>query len=515
MRTILFAALAVLATPVLAQPAPGPVEAKVIADLARIAALDRAGPRLNSVLAIDPNARLAARAIDRRRSFAPEPLRGFTLLLKDSVETADLPTTAGSLALKDNITGRTAPAVRGLTNAGAVILGKANLSEWSNFRSNDSISGWSAIGGLTRNPHALDRTPCGSSSGSAVAVAAGLVTAAIGAETDGSITCPASMNGVVGLKPTVGLVSRTHVIPISPEQDTLGPIARTVGEAAVVLTALTGGDPDDPATSEADQRKSDYARLQPAALKGARLGVWRINKGRSAATDAVFETALVALQAQGAVLVELTGPERTQMAAIGTDEEAALKVEFRAALDAYLANAAPAVRVRSLADLIAFNAATPRETALFGQDILLAALKASGLDDPAYQAQRHRARTGARALLDHLLAQSGGVDAVIAPTNGPAGVIDPVNGEVWLGSVSTLPAVSGYPHLTVPMGQVAGLPVGLSFIGPAWSEARLLSLGAGFEQATHARVAPTFPGSALMATTAAAYDRTPAMQLDP
>ncbi len=313
----------------------------------------------------------------------------------------------------------------------------------------------------------------------------------------------------------MGLVSRTHVIPISPEQDTLGPIARTVADAAVILTALAGSDQDDPATAEADRRKSDYARLRPDALKGARLGVWRINKGRSAGTDAVFETALATLKAQGAILVELTGPERPQLVAIGTDEEAALKVEFRAALNAYLANAAPAVRIRSLADLIAFNAATPRETTLFGQDILEGALKAAALNDPTYRAQRNRARADARALLDALLAQSGGMDAVIAPTNGPAGVIDPVNGEVWLGSVSTLPAVSGYPHLTVPMGAVSGLPVGLSFIGPAWSEARLLGLGNGFEQASRARFEPTFPAAAMMATTAAAYDRARAMQLDP
>lgn len=514
MRTLLLAALVLTASPALAQPV-GPLEAKVAADLVRIAALDDAGPRLNSILSLNPDARAQARAIERRRSFAPEPLRGFTLVVKDSAEIAGLPTTAGSLALKDNITDRTAPAVERLIHAGAVVVGKANLSEWANFRSTRSISGWSAVGGLTRNPYALDRGACGSSSGSAVAVAAGLVTAAVGAETDGSITCPASMNGVVGLKPTVGLVSRTHVVPLSPEQDTLGPITRSVSDAALLLTAMAGSDPADPATAEADARKTDYTRLEVGALKGARLGVLRINQGRSPGTDAAFETALTALKAQGAVIVELAPPSREDLAAIAADEIVALKTEFHAAIDAYLAQTPPAVRVRSLADLIAFNRADPRETALFEQELLEDSLKTPDLTDPGYKLQRHRATDTSRALLDRLLAQSGGVDAIIAPTSGPAPVIDPVNGALGLGSVSMLPAVSGYPHLTVPMGAVSGLPIGLSFIGPAWSEARLLSLGAGFEQATHARVEPEFPRSARQAENARAYDPPQAMQLDP
>jgi amidase len=505
MRTLLLAALALIALPAAAQPV-GPVEAKVAADLARIAALDHAGPRLNSILAIDPQALAKARSIDRRRSFAREPLRGFTLVVKDSAEIADLPTTAGSLALKDNVTGRTAPAIRGLLNAGAVIIGKANLSEWSNFRSARSISGWSGVGGLVRNPYALDRTACGSSAGSAVAVAAGLVTAAVGAETDGSITCPASMNGVVGLKPTLGLVSRTFVVPISPEQDTLGPIARTVSDAAEVLTAMAGSDPADPATAQADRAKVDYARLEAQSLKGARLGVLRLNQGRSPATDALFEATLAVLKAQGAVLVELSPPDRPALEQIGADEEVSLRIEFRTAIDAYLAARPGTGEVRSLADLVAFNAAEPRETALFGQDILEAALRAPSLDDPAYRAARARARSGAQATLNGFLATGGGLDALVGPTTGPAGVIDTVNGQRALGSLSSLPAVAGYPHLTVPMGQVRGLPVGLSFIGPAWSEARLLNLGYGFEQATMARRDPTFPASADLAATRAAYD---------
>lgn len=501
MRSLILLALALLAAPAAAQPR-GPVETEVAESLARIEALDRAGPRLNSILALNPRALAEASAIDRRRSFAPEPLRGFTLVVKDSVEVGPMATTAGSLALKDNLTGRTAPALRRLNAAGAVVVGKANLSEWSNFRSNSSISGWSALGGLARNPYALDRSPCGSSSGSAVAVAAGLVRAAVGAETDGSITCPASMTGVVGLKPTVGLVSRTHVIPISPRQDTLGPIARTVADAAALLEAMAGSDPADPATAGADARRADYSRLDPGALKGARLGVLRINQGRSAATDAVFDQALATLRDQGAILIERPSPDRAALQAISRDEEAALQAEFRAALSAYLAAMPAAVRVRSLPELIAFNAAEPRETVLFGQDILEAAAKAPGLDDPVYRAQREGATTQARAILDGLLS---GVDALVMPTNGPAGVIDPVNGELWLGSASMLPAVAGYPHLTAPMGQVRGLPVGLSLIGPAWSEARLLDLGHGFEQATSARAAPTFAATAMAIETESAY----------
>lgn len=498
MRASLIVALALAAAPAAAHPA-GPVEAAVADSLARIARLD---PQLNSVIALNPHALAEARAIDRRRSFVAEPLRGFTLVVKDSVEVGETATTAGSLALKDNRTGRTAPALRRLNGAGGVVVGKANLSEWSNFRSNSSISGWSAVGGLVRNPYALDRSACGSSSGSAVAVAAGLVRAAVGAETDGSITCPASMNGVVGLKPTLGLVSRTHVIPISPQQDTLGPIARTVADAAALLKVLAGSDPADPATAQADAHRADYTRLEAEALKGARLGVVRINQGRSAGADAVFEQALAALKASGAILVEAPNPDRAALQAIGRDEEAALQAEFRAALTDYLASIPATAPVRSIPDLIAFNAAEPRETALFGQDILKAAMKAPALDDPAYRRQREGATREARRILDGLLT---GVDAIVMPTNGPAAVIDPVNGELWLGSASMLPAVAGYPHLSVPMGQVKGLPVGLSLIGPAWSEARLLNLGYGFEQATHARAEPHFPATAMAAETTSAY----------
>ena len=465
--------------------------------LARIADLDRRGPRLNSAIVLNPRALADARRLDaeRRAGQVRGPLHGLPILLKDNIESADgTATTAGSLALKDNITHRDAPLVKRLTDAGAVILGKANLSEWANYRSSRSISGWSAMGGLARNPHALDRSACGSSAGSGVAVAAGLAVAAIGTETDGSITCPAAMNGVVGLKPTVGLVSRTHIVPISDSQDTAGPMTRSVADAAAILTAIAGSDPADPATAQADAHRSDYLKaLDAGALKGARIGVMRATAGRSPQTDAVFEQALSALKAAGAVLVEVTPPDGK---VIDDLEDLVLRVEFKAGVNAYLASTAPAqVKTRTLADLIAFNAAEPRETALFGQETFLEAQASPGLDDPAYlKAKADAKRLAGPEGIDKLLSDAK-VEVLVAESGGPASVVDRINGGRWLGSPSTLPAVAGYPHLTVPMGFVDGLPVGLSFIGTAWSEARLLSLGYAFEQATKARRAPTFPAT--------------------
>lgn len=520
------AALAILATTAQAKP-PGPYasageqqaamnagavtsEALVRAYLARIAALDRAGPRLNAVLTLNPHALADARKLDaeRRAGHVRGPLHGIPILLKDNIESADgTATTAGSLALKDNVTGRDAPLVRRLTDAGAVILGKTNLSEWANFRSTRSISGWSAIGGLVRNPYALDRTACGSSAGSGAAVAAGLAAAAIGTETDGSVTCPAAMNGVVGLKPTVGLVSRTFVVPISPVQDTAGPMTRSVADAAALLTAMAGSDPADPATREADARKTDYlAGLDAHALRGARIGVVRSLAGRSPQIDAVYEQALAALKRAGAVLVEVKGPDEALAAQLGAAEGDALRAEFKAALNAYLATTPPAVRTRTLDELIAFNAHEPRETPLFGQEIFEQSAKAPAITDPAYLDKRAAARRLATEGLDRLMAEAK-VEALVAPSGAPPGAVDPVNGMRGFGSPSSLPAVSGYPHLTVPMGQVSGLPVGLSFIGPAWSEARLLALGYAFEQATHARRDPGFPASvSLRPEIAHAYD---------
>jgi amidase len=468
----------------------------VRADLARIEALDRAGPKLNSVLTLNPHAVADARRLDaeRRAGRVRGPLHGVPVLIKDNIESADgAATTAGSLALRANVTGRDAPLVRRLTDAGAVILGKTNLSEWANFRSTRSISGWSAMGGLVRNPYALDRSACGSSAGSGAAVAAGLATAAIGTETDGSVTCPAAANGVVGFKPTLGLVSRTFVVPLSAEQDTAGPMTRTVADAAALLSAIAGSDPADPATREADARKTDYlAALDPRSLQGARIGVLRMNADRSPQADAVFETALAALRRAGAVLVEVKGPSAAQMSEMSDAEDEALHVEFKAAIDAYLAATPPGVRTRTLADLIAFNAGEPAETALFGQETFERSAKSPPLTDPGYRAKRATARRLAGPEgLDRMLREAD-VEVLVGPSGGPASVVDPINGSRGTGSYASLPAIAGYPHLTVPMGAVAGLPVGLSIIGPAWSDARVLSLGYAFEQATHARIEPQF-----------------------
>lgn len=485
-------------------------EALVRADLDRIAALDKAGPRLNAVIAINRHALADARALDaeRRRGRVRGPLHGVPVLLKDNIESDDdSATTAGSLALVDNVTRRDAPLVKRLTDAGAVILGKANLSEWANFRSTRSISGWSAVGGLVRNPHGLDRSACGSSAGSGAAVAAGFASAAIGTETDGSITCPAAANGVVGLKPTVGLVSRRFIVPISPEQDTAGPMTRTVADAAAVLAVIAGSDAEDPATKDADAHKTDYlAALDPKALQGARIGVVRGVVDGSPKTDVAFERALAALKTAGAVLIEVKPPAPSVMDEISAAELGALRAEFKAALNAYLATTPAAVKTRTLDELIAFNRADARETPLFGQEIFEATAKEPPLTDAGYKAQRAKIRKLATEALDRMLAEAK-VEALVTPTGGPTSIVDPVNGLKYFGSFSTLPAVSGYPHLTVPMGEALGLPVGLSFVGPAWSEARLLSLGHAFEQATHARQDPGFAASiASRPELAAAFD---------
>lgn len=422
-------------------------------------------------------------------------IRGMPILIKDNIETFDMPTTAGSMALIDNAPGRDAPLVARLRAEGGVILGKANLSEWANIRSSDSISGWSAVGGLSRNPYALDRNTCGSSAGSAAAVAAGLAPAAIGTETDGSITCPAAINGIVGFKPTVGLVSRTHIVPISRSQDTAGPMTRTVRDAAVVLTVIAGSDPADPATAEADAHRVDFAAgLDASSLRGQRIGVMRFLTGYSTGTDLVFEQNLRALEEAGAILVDITeGPNR---GAIGGAEFAVLLTELKVDLNLYLASTDPAqVSTRTLADVIAFNAATPRELALFGQNIFVAAEATKGLDDPDYIAARERSfRLAGPEGIDRMMADHN-VVVLIAPTTGPAWSIDVVNGDHYLGSASQLAAVAGYPHLTVPMGFVDGLPVGISFIAGKWQDQRVLSFGYAFEQATQARRDPQFAPS--------------------
>ncbi len=458
--------------------------------------ISRFDPLLRAVIAVNPDAMVLAKRADiARKSGAPlAPLAGVPILIKDNIETADpMATTAGSLALKDNITARDAPLVAKLRAAGAIILGKTNLSEWANIRSSHSISGWSAVGGQARNPYDPRRSPCGSSAGSGVAVAAGFAAAAIGTETDGSISCPSSVNGLVGLKPTVGLVSRTHVVPISHTQDTPGPMTRTVADAALMLSVIAGADPADPATASAARMKTDYlSALDPKALHGARIGVLRFAAGFHPETDAVFEAALESLRSSGATLVEIT--EFPRRAEIGPLESLILHTELKADLATYLATTDPSrVASRTLADVIVFNTGhAADEMALFGQDTFEKADQTAGLADPVYlQAKALAHRLAGPDGIDALLIANH-VTALVAPTLGPPGFIDPVLKDRYVGGgAGSLAAVAGYPHLTVPMGQVDGLPVGLSFLGPAWSESTLLGYGYAYEQATHARKPPS------------------------
>lgn len=462
--------------------------------LSRIQKIDRAGPTLRSVIALNPHALDDARRLDaeRRQGHIRGPLHGIPLLVKDNIETDDgTATTAGSLALKANVTLRDAPLIRRLKAAGAVILGKTNLSEWANIRSNHSISGWSALGGLVKNPYVLDRSACGSSSGTGAAIAASLAAAGVGTETDGSVTCPAAVAALVGLKPTVGLISRSGVVPISHSQDTPGPMGRSVKDVALLLTAMAGSDPADAATGLADSHRHDYAAtLAGASLKGKRLGILTFATGLSPADDRVFATAVATLKAQGAQIVELKSYKPP--ATLGDEETSVLMSELKTGLNAYLAAAPKSVGVRSLTQLIAFNRNNPREMVLFGQELFEKADATTGLDDPNYlKARSDSLRQAGSEGIDKLIADNR-LDALIAPSYSPACRIDVVAGDNVSGNSSGLPAIAGYPHLTVPMGQIDGLPVGLSFIGRAWSEDRLLALGYAFEQATHARKPPNF-----------------------
>ena len=461
--------------------------------LERIRQLDREGPKLRSVIALNPQAMTQARKADRDRRLriARGPLFGIPVLIKDNIDTAENATTAGSLALKDNFTKRDAPLVARLRAAGAIILGKTNLSEWANIRDSDSMSGWSAVGGLVRNPYALDRSACGSSSGTGAAIAASLAAVGVGTETDGSIICPSSMNGLVGLKPTVGAVSRTHVVPISVSQDTAGPMARTVKDAAALFAGMIGSDAADAATAEADARRAaltpDWSR---ASLKGVRLGVVRPQMRASLAAQ--YDAQLAVLRAAGAELVEikLVAPE-----GLGKAEFRLFQMELKSGLAAYLATTPATVKARTLADLVAFNTASKAELAYFGQDIFESSDRTAGTSEPDYARIRDDSRRRAAEAIDTALA-SARLTAIVAPSTGTAWLSDPVHGDQSSGpSASQLPAVSGYPHLTVPMGLVRGLPAGLSFIGPKWSDARLLELGYAYEQASRARVVPGYRAS--------------------
>lgn len=477
MRTgiVAFAAFGVAAAA--SAQAPGPAEVNVRTAVDRIAQLSS----LHAVIAVDPTAIEQARRVDANPSLRG-PLAGQPVLIKDNIESAGpLPTTAGSLALAANVTNRDAPLVARLRSAGAIILGKTNLSEWANIRSSHSISGWSAVGGQTHNAWAFDRDACGSSSGSGVAVSAGLVRFAIGTETDGSITCPASINGVVGLKPTVGLVSRTHIVPISHSQDTAGPMADNVRDAAELLTVIAGSDPADPATRDADRHKTDYAaHLDAYSLKGKRIGVLRF--ASTDQLDPAFNKALAILRQQGAILVDI---KKFDEKGIGHNENIVLMTELKADMAKYLKSSPAPIPSRSLADLIAFDDAhAQQEMALFGQEEFLAAEKTKGLDDPAYKKARRLSFEAAGPNGIDKMLKDNDVVALVGPTAGPAWKIDAVNGDQFSGGgAGNLAAVAGYPHLTVPMGLVRGLPVGLSFMGPKWSEALLLNLGYSYEQA--------------------------------
>ena len=472
--------------------------------LARIDALDRRGPCVGAVIETNPDAPDMAAALDaeRRRTGSRGPLHGIPVLLKDNIDTADrMMTTAGSLALAGPAPGRDAGVAARLRQAGAVLLGKTNLSEWANFRGHHSTSGWSGRGGLTRNPHALDRSPGGSSSGSGAAVAAGFCAAALGTETDGSIVSPATACGVVGIKPTVGLTPRSGVIPIAHSQDSVGPLARTVADAAAVLAAIAAAEPDprDPATAAPGaaataKALADYPRLcDPGALRGARIGVPRAffpPGGRHAA--AVAEGALRALRDAGAILIDPAEiPTRDEMRGDGS-EHLVLSFEFKAGVDAYLATRS-GLPVRTLADVIAFNLAhAETEIRYFGQELLIEAEGRGPLTDPAYRAalEHSRSLAGARGL-DAVL-DAHGLDALVAPTGGPAWTTDLLTGDHGYGGCSRPAARCGYPLVSVPAGSVHGLPVNITFMGRAYSEPTLIRLAYAFERATQARRAPRF-----------------------
>jgi len=478
----------------------------VEAYLERIEALDRQGPTLRHVLETNPDAlEIADRLDEERRTRGPRgPLHGIPLLLKDNIDTADrMTTTAGSLALEGSIPPRDSFVAERLRAAGAILLGKANLSEWANFRSTRSSSGWSGRGGQGRNPYALDRTPCGSSSGTGGAIAANYAAAGIGTETDGSIVCPSSVNSLVGIKPTLGLVSRAGIIPIAHSQDTAGPMARTVADAAALLGALTGVDPRDPATAASrGHAHADYTRfLDPDGLRGARIGIPRKGLfGYSPHADRLAEEAIEVLRDAGAIIVDPA--DIPNLGEYDDSEFTVLLYEFKADLNAYLASLGPGAPVRTMEDVIAFNERErDRSMPFFGQEIFEMAVEKGPLSEKEYLdalARNHRLSRaeGIDAVMDrHRL------DALVAPTGGPAWPIDLVNGDHFLGGASTAPAVAGYPHITVPAGYAFGLPVGLSFIGRPWSEPTLIRLAYAYEQATRHRRPPRFLPTAELTVT--------------
>ena len=464
--------------------------------LDRIAAIDKKGPSLNSVIEINPDALAIADSLDKeRKAKGPRgPMHGIPVLIKDNIDTADrMSTTAGSLALVGSKPPTDSFLVQRLRAAGAVILGKTNLSEWANIRASRSTSGWSGRGGLTKNPYALDRNCSGSSSGTGAAVAASLCAAGVGTETDGSIISPSSINGIVGIKPTVGLVSRTGVIPISHTQDTAGPMTRTVRDAAILLSALAGMDPEDKATEEIRGKPfTDYTQfLDPKGLQGARLGIVRRYFGFHDAVDALMNEAFEALKKCGAIIIDPADSDT--LGQLGDAETIVLQYDLKADLNAYLARLGPNAPVHSLKEIIEFNERNKKtELAYFGQDTFIKAEARGPLTDKEYVDAREKNLRLARAEGIDAIMDKFKLDALIAPTESPAWASDLVTGDHFLCSSSTAAAVAGYPHITVPAGFVFGLPVGISFFGRAWSEPTLIRLAYAFEQATKHRKPPRF-----------------------
>jgi amidase len=482
--------------------------------LARIEAIDRQGPALHSVIEINPDALAIADRLDAERASkgARGPLHGVPILIKDNIATADrMMTTAGSLALNGSIAPHDAFIVERLRKAGAIVLGKTNLSEWANFRSTHSSSGWSGRGGQTKNPYALDRNPSGSSSGSGAAVAASLCAVAIGSETDGSIVSPSSNNALVGIKPTLGLLSRSGIVPIAHSQDTAGPMARTVADAVAVLGAMAGSDPNDPATvppgtvgaglrARPRQMPADYSTfLEANGLRGARIGVVRNRLfGYSAAADQIADAAIADMKKQGAVIVD-----PANIPTLGKFDDSEFDVllyEFKADLNTYLARLGPTAPVHSLKEIIAFNEShKDQELPYFGQDIMTMAEKKGPLTSATYLLALAKDRRMSRTLGIDAVMTTHKLDALVAPTGGPAWLIDLVNGDGGTAAApgpSTVAAVAGYPHITVPAGYFRGLPIGVSFFGRAWSEPTLIKLAYAYEQATKHRRPPAFAASA-------------------
>ena len=467
--------------------------------LTRIAALDKRGPAVNSVIEVNPDALALAEASDKERKAkgARGPLHGISMLIKDNIDTADkMMTTAGSLALVGSKVPKDSAVAQKLREAGAVILGKTNLSEWANIRSRHSTSGWSGRGGQTKNPYALDRNPCGSSSGSGAAAAANFCAAAIGTETDGSIVCPSSANGLVGIKPTVGLVSRSGIIPISHSQDGAGPMCRTVRDAAIVLGALTGVDSEDSATAESRGKSyTDYTQfLKADGLRGARIGVVRKTFGFMDAVDKVMEAALDAMKKEGAILVD---PVEIETAGKWSDTELTIFMyELKADLNAYLARPGLSAQVKTLKDIIEFNEKNrEKEMPYFGQDFFLKAEEKGPLSSKEYVEALEKNHQLARKEGIDATMEKHNLDALVGPTGGPAWLTDLVDGDHFGGGSSGAAAVAGYPNITVPAGFVFGMPVGISFFGRAWSEPVLIRLACAFEQATKVRKPPRFLSS--------------------